>query len=115
RTRRRERAGDGEIEVGEGDGGVGEAGEVYWAGGADEGLDVVVDVPDVDVHAGDDDAAGEPEGDEFQGRRVAAVGDLVIAARGGQAGALHAEVVLVAIEIRHRVVADGLAEHGPGG
>src|SRR5579872_352473 len=49
----------------EGDIGVGEAGEVYLAGGADEGLDVVVDVPDVDVHAGDHDAAGEPEGDEL--------------------------------------------------
>ncbi len=33
----------------------------------------------------------------------------------GQAGAFHAEVVLVAVEVRHPVVADGLAEHGPGG
>src|ERR1700746_3973593 len=104
----------GGLEVGEGDVGVGEAGGVYRAGGADQGLDVVVDVPDVDVHAGDHGAAGEPEGDELQGGSVAAVEDLVVAARGGQARALHAEVVLVAVEIRHRVVADGLAEHGPG-
>src|ERR1700685_2909937 len=46
--------GGGSLCVGEGDLGVGEAGEVDLAGGADEGLDVVVDVPDVDVHAGDD-------------------------------------------------------------
>ena len=41
--------------------------------------------------------------------------DLVGGARRGQARAFHAEVVLVAEEIRHPVVADGLAEHGPGG
>src|ERR1700746_2594578 len=105
----------GGLEVGEGDVGVGEAGGVYRAGGADQGLDVVVDVPHVDVHAGDHDAAGEPERDELQRVPVAPVEYLVIRARGGQARALHAEVVLVAVEVRHRVVAHGLAQHGPGG
>src|SRR6201989_3306262 len=75
----------GGLEVGEGDVGVGEAGGVYRAGGADQGLDVVVDVPDVDVHAGDHDAAGEPERDELQRVPVAPVEDLVVRARGGQA------------------------------
>src|SRR6185437_9576992 len=101
--------------IGWGGVGVGAGGGVYRAGGADQGLDVVVDVPHIDVHAGDHDAAGEPEGDELPGGRVAAVEDLVVAARGRQARALHAEVVLVAVEVRHLVVADGLAQHGPGG
>ena len=48
------------------------------------------------------------------GLRVAAVDDLVVAAGLGQARALHAEVVLVAEEVGHPVVHDGLAEHGLG-
>src|SRR4029077_12027188 len=95
--------------------GVGEAGGVYRAGNADQGLYVVADVPDVDGHAGDHAAAGEPERDELQGCRVAAVEDLVVVARRGQARALHAELVLIAVEVRHLVVADVLAEHGAGG
>src|SRR6516164_1568244 len=105
----------GGSDFGEGDVGVGEAGEVDLAGGADEGLDVVVDVPDVDVHAGHDAAAGEPEGDELEPFAVAPVGDLVVAAGRGQARALHAELVLVAVEVGHLVEYDRLAEHRPGG
>src|SRR5437764_4429684 len=103
------------LEVGEGDVGVGEAGGVYGAGGADQGLDVVLDVPDVDVHAGHDGTVGETERDELQGGGIAAVEDLVIGARSGQAGALHAQLVLVAVVIGHPVVAHGLAEHGSRG
>src|ERR1700689_2794045 len=102
------------LDVGKGDVGVDQAAYVDLAVGADEGTDVVGDVPDVDVHAGDDHALGEPERDELQGFGVTAVDDLVVAARFGQARAFHAELVLVAVEIRHRVVHHALAEHGLG-
>src|SRR6202044_2218909 len=98
-------------DLGERDGGVGQAGGVQGAGGADEGLDVIGDVPDVDVHAGDQAALAEPEGDELQGVGVAPVDDLVVGAGDGQARALHAEVVLVAVEVGHPVVLDLLAKH----
>src|ERR1700685_3902099 len=101
-------------ELGQRDVRVGEAGEVDRAAGADEGLDVVADVPDVDVHAGHDPAAGQPEGDELQPGAVAAEGDVVVGGGRGQARALHAEVVLIAEEVRHLVVDHRLAEHGPG-
>src|ERR1700722_11745619 len=83
------------LDVGEGDVGVDQAADVDLAVGADEGSDVVGDVPDVDVHAGDDHALEEPERDELQGLRVTAVDDLVVAARLGQARAFHAELILV--------------------
>ena len=99
-------------DFGQRDGGVGEAGGVQGPGGADERLDVVVDVPDVDVHARDRLAFLEPEGDELQALAAAAVDDLVVGARQRQARGLHAEVVLIAVEVRHPVVFDRLAEHG---
>ena len=71
-------------------------------------------VPDVDVHAGHHRAAGQPERDELQRRRVAPVHDLVVVAGLGQPGRLHAQVVLVAEEVRHPVVGHRLAEHGAG-
>src|SRR5260370_37055329 len=83
----------GPSDLKEGNVGVGQAGEVDLAAGADDRLDVVVDVPDVDVHAGDHRAAGEPERDELQRGAVAAGGDLVVRAGRGQGGALQAEGV----------------------
>ncbi len=56
----------GELEVGEGDAGVGQAVRVDHSPGPDQGLDVFVDVPDVDVHPGHDDPVGQPERDELQ-------------------------------------------------
>src|SRR5688572_13895499 len=44
---------------------------------ADQLLDLLVDVPDVDVHAGDDAPVREPEGDELAPGRIAAEHDLV--------------------------------------
>src|SRR5690242_2650200 len=60
-------------DLGQRDGGVGEAGGVQGPGRADERLDVVVDVPDDDVHARHQLTFLEPEGDELQARAVAAV------------------------------------------
>src|SRR5262249_5626863 len=48
--------------------------------GADQRLDRVDHVPDVDVHAGQHPVLLEPEGDELAGGRVAAEHDLVVAA-----------------------------------
>ena len=47
----------GGSDFGERDRGVCQAHTVHYAGGADEGVDVVGDVPDVHVHAGDHLAA----------------------------------------------------------
>src|SRR5512146_1284297 len=105
----------GRLDFGEGGRGVREAGGVYLAGGTDEGLDLGCDIPDVDVHARDDAAVVEPEGDELEGVAVAAIYDLVVAAGQRQARAFHAEVVLVAVEVGHPVVLDLLAEHRLGG
>src|SRR5215475_14298701 len=79
------------LDLVEGDGGVGEALGVDLAAGADQVLDRVGDVPDVDVHAGEDAAVAQPERDELAGRDVAAVDDLVVAAGAGVPGVLHAE------------------------
>jgi len=53
-------------------GGVGEAGRVGGLAGPDQGPDRVADVPDVDVHPGDDAAARQPERDELALGHVAA-------------------------------------------
>src|SRR5688572_28604909 len=76
----------------------------------DQLLDLLVDVPHVDVHAGDDASVREPEGDELARRWVAAEDDLVPAGR--VTGVLHADVVLVGEEVRDPVVGDLVPEHG---
>ena len=93
--------------------GVGEAPVVDGDALADEALDRVGDVPDVDVHAGHDAIAGEPEGDELAARGIAAEDDAVPVA--GEARVLHADVVLVGEEVRQAVVGVGAAEHVAGG
>jgi hypothetical protein len=44
---------------------VGELADVGGSRGADEILDCVVDVPDIDVHPGEDATPAEPERDEL--------------------------------------------------
>ena len=80
----------------------------------DQRLDRVVHVPDVDVHAGQHAALAEPERDELAPLLVAAEDHLVVAAGLHVAGVLHAEVVLVGVEVRQPVVDGLLAEHGLG-
>ncbi|CAM5693373.1 hypothetical protein SAFG77S_09962 [Streptomyces afghaniensis] len=94
---------------------VGEHGDVYRLGGADEGLELVVDVPDVDVHAREHPVAGEPEGDELTSRHVTAEDDLVVATGLDVSGVFHAQVVLIGEEVRNPVVYRILsAEHRLG-
>ena len=57
--------------------GIGEAPVVDGDALADQSLDRVDDVPDVDVHAGHDAVAGQPEGDELARRRIAAEDDAI--------------------------------------
>ena len=64
-------------EVLERDVGIGEAPVIDRDALADEPLDRVGDVPDVDVHAGHDAIVGEPEGDELAARGIAAEDDAV--------------------------------------
>src|SRR5215469_645085 len=78
--------------------GIGEPGDVYGAAAAHDGLDRVVDVPDVDVHAGQHAPATEPERDELPPRDITAEHDLVVGAWLDVSGVLHAEVVLVSKE-----------------
>ena len=68
--------------------------------GANQRLHVLVDVPHVDVHPGDDALVRQPEGDELTAGRVAAEDDLVPFGR--EARVLHADVVLVGVEVRVR-------------
>src|SRR5690606_19909784 len=103
-----------DLQLGERDGRVLQPGGVDRRAGADDPLDLLGHVPDVDVHPGQHAPVREPERDELTRRHVAAEHDPVVAARLGVAGVLHAEVVLVGEEVRHAVVADLLAEHGPG-
>src|SRR5918997_2184442 len=63
--RRRDEAVDWDI-------GVSEATVVDLDALPDETLDRVVDVPHVDVHAGDDAVVADPEGDELAARGIAA-------------------------------------------
>src|SRR5690606_7646204 len=101
--------------VGEWDGRVGQLGPVGGGAGVDQGLDVVGDVPDVDVHAGHDLAVGQPEGDVLAAGEVAPDHHVVGLAGADVTGVLHAEVVLVGVEVGQPVVGGVLAEHGAGG
>src|SRR3954453_10351006 len=94
---------------------VGQPGGVDRLPGAHQVADRAGDVPDVDVHAGEHPAPGEPEGDELPLRQVTADDDAVVAARGDVPGVLHAQVVLVAEEVGQPLVARREAEHGPRG
>src|SRR5439155_4444821 len=96
----------------EGGTGMGEAAVVDRHALADEGLDGLGDVPDVDVHACDHAVADKPEGDELPARGIAAHDDPVPGA--GVARVLHADVVLVGEEVRQAVVDLGSAEHVAG-
>src|SRR5215469_3632700 len=80
--------------------------------GADQRFDLGVDVPDVDVHAGRDAPAVQPEGDELAALAVAAEDHLIPLRRVPRV--LHPHVVLVGVEVRDAVVADLLAEHRAG-
>ena len=90
---------------------IGEATDVNRAGGSDQFLDVLVDVPDVHVHAGDHAIVGDPEGDEFAGVDVAAVDDAGAQRERHISRVLHAEVELVRVEVRDVVVRPGQPEH----
>src|SRR5690554_2235702 len=68
----------------------------------DESPQGVVDVPDVDVHRGRDQAGAQPEGDELPARGLAAHHDLVVGIR--VPDILHTEVELVGEEVGHPVV-----------
>src|SRR5690606_24448525 len=94
---------------------VGQLGPVGGGAGVDQGLDVVGDVPDVDVHAGHDLAVGQPEGDVLAAGEVAPDHHVVGLAGADVTGVLHAEVVLVGVEVGQPVVGGVLAEHGAGG
>src|ERR1700761_8804803 len=77
---------------------------------ADQVLDVVEHIPDVDVHSRQHVVVGvEPEGYEFQAVDVTAKHDPLGVRR--VAGVFHAQVVLVAEEVRQPGVLTGLAEH----
>ena len=80
---------------------------------ADQSLNRVGDVPDVHVHARHDVISGEPEGDELAARGIASEHDAVPVV--GEAGVLHADVVLIGEEVRHAVVGVHVTEHGAGG
>src|SRR5262249_32601096 len=88
----------------EGDVRVGEAGRIDGQSGPYQGCDLVVDVPDVDVHAGQHPPAPDPERQELAPRHVAAEDHLVVAAGVDVPGVLHAQVVLVGEEVGHAVV-----------
>src|ERR1700744_4562094 len=77
---------------------------------ADQVLDVVEHIPDVDVHSRQHVVVGvEPEGYEFQAVDVTAEHDPLGVRR--VAGVYHAQVVLVTEEERQLGVLAGLAEH----
>src|SRR4051812_13278368 len=93
---------------------VGESRDVHGLAGLDQVADLVDDVPDVDVHAGDDVVPGQPERDELPAGEVAADDDPLVVPGTRVADVLHAQVVLVAEEVRQPVVDGPLAEHRPG-
>src|SRR5262249_56669390 len=74
----------------EGDVRVGEAGRIDGQSGPYQGCDLVVDVPDVDVHAGQHPPAPDPERQELAPRHVAAEDPLVVAAGVHVPAGLHA-------------------------
>src|SRR5262245_18058103 len=86
-------------------------------------LDLVIDIPDVDVHAGEHSIPRHPEGDEFRVgvaayRRIAAEDDAVVPAWRAPPRVLHADagprLVLVGEEVRHPVVDNVAAQHREG-
>src|SRR5205807_4712994 len=81
---------------------VGQVLRVDDGAAADEVLDGGGDVPDVGVHAGDDEAGGEPEGHELAAGGVAPEDDPIPGR--GVARVLNAEVVLVGEEVGDPVV-----------
>src|SRR5215203_485350 len=85
--------------------GVDQPGEVHVPSAADQRLDGVSGVPDIDVHAGDHMLMAHPEGDELARRRITPNHHAV--ARGGQPRVLHADVVLVGEEGGEPLVAGG--------
>src|SRR3954471_2831568 len=92
--------------------GVAEARPVDGPATADQVLDRVDDVPDVDVHARGDDAVAQPEGDELARGGIPAEDHLLVAR--GEPRVLHADVVLVGEEVREPLVRGRLAEHRAG-
>src|SRR5664280_403918 len=96
-------------EVGEGDRRVCQAAGIDAHRAAHECLHVVTLVPDVGVHGGEYAPVLEPEGQELASGPVAAQHDVV--PLGCIPVVLHAEVVLVGIEVRDRGVRGVLTEH----
>lgn len=69
-------------------------------------LDRAVDVPDVDVHAGQDATAGQPEGDKLPACEIAAHHHVPVTTLLGVARVLHAQVVLVGEEVRDAIAVE---------
>src|SRR3954451_19850922 len=108
----RSRLGAGSGEVGEWRAGVGQAVAINPRVGRDQGTNVVLDVPDIDVHARGDAALAQPERDELAGGDVATHHDVVVAT--SEPRVLHPDVVLVGEEVRDRVERLAAAEHRLG-
>src|SRR6516165_1937518 len=70
---------------------VGQRARINLGARPDQGFDVGVDVPDVDVHAGQDPAVPQPEGDELTTGPVAAEHHFIPLPRVSRV--LHADVV----------------------
>src|SRR5665647_3137075 len=85
------------------------------ATGPDELLDLLGDVPDVDVHPSQHAALAQPEGDELPFGEVPADHELVVPVGPDVADVLHAQVVLVGVEVRQPVVRCVRAHDRPGG
>ena len=81
---------------------------IELAATANDRLEVLDDVPDVDVHRRRHDTVALPEGDELPVGEAAADDDVVAGV--GVADVLHAEVVLIREEVREAVV--GVAAAG---
>src|SRR3954468_8164196 len=94
---------------------VDEAVRIHSLTGTDEALDVVLHVPHVDVHAGDDPVVAQPERDELPRLDVSAVDDPGAGDEGRVARILHPQIVLVGVEVRDVVVRRALAEDRVGG
>src|SRR5436305_919221 len=89
-------------EVGEGDVGIGQPGQVSRPRRHQDGLELIDDVPHVDVHGRSDDASVMPEGDELTTLEIAThdhgITGLAVT------DVLEAEVVLVGEEVRQAVI-----------
>ena len=95
-------------EVAERDRGIGEQGGFDRTAPGDDGLEVVDDVPDVDVHGRGDHVVAQPEGDELAGVAVAAHDHRVVGV--AVPDVLEADFVLVGEEVGQPIV--GLMEAG---